>query len=160
MESLASETCSGSLKDRIAIKMDMVKPIPASSPTPIICFQLLPSGNELSLAFVHNKEVNKIPIGLPTNKPNDIPRPMPEVKPPNISFSKVILVFAKAKSGMIRKFTGLGNACSRRSNGDSIAVSLVGMVIATKTPAIVAWIPEWWKKYQINTPGIKYRKGL
>lgn len=138
IESFASAICCGLSKDKIAMNMDIVKPIPANKPTPAICHQLLPSGKALSFKRVQIKDVIKIPIGFPSNSPKVIPSPNEEVNPPIISDSKVILVLAKANMGIMIKLTGFVKACSKRSNGDSIAVSFVGMVIATNTPAIVA----------------------
>lgn len=122
--------------------MDMVNPIPARSPTPRIWRQVLPSGKELNFNFVQIYDVNRIPTGFPISSPKVIPKPNGAVNPASISFSSVILVLAKAKSGIMIKLTGFTKACSKRSKGDSTSVSFVGMVIATNTPAMVAWIPE------------------
>lgn len=138
MESFASDTCNGSPNDKIAMNMDMVKPIPANNPTPIICLHVLPSGKLLSFNLVQMKEVKRMPTGFPNNKPRLIPSPREFVNPLNISFSKVIFVLANAKSGIIKRLTGLVSACSKRSNGDSTSVSFVGIHIATSTPAMVA----------------------
>ena len=76
------------------------------------------------------------------NKPKNIPNPKGAVNPCTISGCQVILVLANANSGIIKKFTGFIKACSNLSKGDSTAVSFVGSVIATITPAIVACMPE------------------
>ena len=120
----------------------MVKPMPASIPTPNICFQLAPDGNLARFILTANQENSVTPIVFPKKSPKIIPKPNGEVKPSIISFWKVMLVFAKAKIGIIKKLTGTVKKCSNFSNGDGSAVSLVGMVNANKTPAIVACIPE------------------
>src|SRR5690606_2830071 len=141
-EIFASDTNNGSLNESIEIKIDIVKPIPASIPTPIICIQVLPSGNDAIPNLVHSHDVSNMPIGLPKNKPKNIPNPKGAVNPCTISGCQVILVLANANSGIIKKFTGFIKACSNLSKGDSTAVSFVGSVIATITPAIVACMPE------------------
>src|SRR5690606_11566796 len=138
MLNLASATYIGLAKESIPMNMDIVNPIPASKPTPNICIQLAPRGSELIFNLLHKYEVTSIPIGLPTNNPNPIPKPKLFVSPLIILDSSVILVLANANRGIIEKLTGFTKACSNLSKGDSTAVSLVGIVIATKTPAIVA----------------------
>jgi hypothetical protein len=50
----------------------------------------------------------------------------------------VIFVFTNANRGIIIKFTGFASACSNFSKVDSFSSGVVGKVIATNTPAIVA----------------------
>ncbi|MNT75369.1 hypothetical protein D3C72_2142600 [compost metagenome] len=102
----------------------------------------LPSGRLLIPSLEQTKVMIKIPNGLPSSKPRLIPSPIGATNPVSISLSMLILVLANANKGIIKKLTGLTSACSRRSKGDSRSVSLVGMVMATITPAIVACIPE------------------
>lgn len=127
------------LKDNKAMKIDIVKPIPAKNPVPIICIQLLPTGNELSFNWIATHEKSPMPNALPTKSPPKIPNPKLDAKPSTIPSTKVILVLAKAKIGMMRKLTGLWSPCSNFSNGEiSVLETLVGMVNANSTPAMVA----------------------
>src|SRR5690606_1020325 len=152
---LPSSIIVASVKDNMATKIDMVKPTHANKATPNICFHEAWSGRLDKPKRMHNQQVVVMTTDLPTMSPTIMPRPTGDVKPPTISLCKVMAVLAKAKIGMINRFTGVEMACSKRSNGDipSFATA-VGTVIAVNTPAMVACIPEWWIKYQINIPGI------
>ena len=98
----ASETWSTSLKESRAIKIDMVKPIPASMPKPKMCFQPAPVGKSAHFSFTASQLKKVTPIVYPTNKPKIMPRPRGETSPVSISFWKAILVLASAKSGIMR----------------------------------------------------------
>src|SRR5690606_8586364 len=124
-------------KDRIAIKIDMVKPIPPKIPTPKICFHCALEGILQTPSFTEIQENNVIPIGLPTNNPRIIPKPSGVVSPSTIPLSNKILVLTNAKTGMIKKLTGLSNICSSFSRGDSFSSGVVGNVKAVSTPAMV-----------------------
>ena len=41
-----------------------------------------------------------------------------------------------------------------------LPLELCGIVKAKGTPAIVAWIPDWWVKSHKSTPTINYGKKL
>ena len=88
------------------MKIDIVNPIPAKSAAPIICVQELWSGKELILSLMKIHEKKVIPISFPKNSPKIIPYPKLVKSPSTIPDLKVMLVFAKAKIGMIKKFTG------------------------------------------------------
>ena len=138
IENLASILKIGSLKESKAIKIDIVKPIPASNPKPKTCFQLALDGKEAIPDFTANQEKRVTPNGLPKAKPNIMPNPSGLVRPFIISLSNRIFVFASANMGIIRKFTGLTIRCSRCSRGEVLLTGLEGIVNANKTPAIVA----------------------
>ena len=74
MEIFAVLIISKSLKARLAIKMDIVKPIPPKRLTPKICFQLTPLGNFASPDFIIRKLAVKIPSGFPITNPTITPR--------------------------------------------------------------------------------------
>lgn len=57
------------VKARLEINIDMVKPIPAKSPAPKICHQLMPLGRAVILSFSLIKVIKKIPKGLPKQSP-------------------------------------------------------------------------------------------
>ena len=59
-----------------------------------------------------------------------------------INPSKETPAFAKAKNGIIPKATYGLIACSILINKENLFLFLCGIVIANKTPAIVACIPE------------------
>ena len=120
------------------MKMDMVNPIPASNPKPKTCFQFaLDSSVAIpNLTATHEKRVT--PKGLPITNPKIIPNPRGLVIPSNFRFSNLIFVLARAKMGMIRKFTGLIIKCSKFSRGEVLFIGFEAIVKASKTPAIVA----------------------
>jgi len=55
------------------MNIDIVKPIPASSPTPIRCFFLISFGIEHKPIATSKTEKIKIPKGFPNNNPRIIP---------------------------------------------------------------------------------------
>ena len=97
---------------RVAIKMDMVKPMPANKPAPIICRQEVLAGSIPHLSCTVIKEAVNMPKGLPINKPAMMPQLRVVLIVAKISAGRTIAVLAKANIGMIRKFTGLCNLCS------------------------------------------------
>ena len=58
----------------VAIKMDMVKPTPASRPAATICSQRIPWGSRAQPSFTATKLNAAIPSGLPTQRPSRMPR--------------------------------------------------------------------------------------
>ena len=65
--------------------------------------------------------------------------------------------FANAKSGIIIKATYGLIACSILTKSEkSLIFFLCGIVDASKTPAIVAWIPDLYVKNHIKIQIIKY----
>lgn len=67
MPSLAQLINAGSTlpKARVAMKIDIVKPIPHRIPTAIICLQVVPSGSEAHFSFRASQQNRLIPSGLP-----------------------------------------------------------------------------------------------
>ena len=61
------------LNAKSVMNIDIVKPIPASSPTPIICFFLISFGIEHKPIATPKTEKIKIPKGFPNNNPRIIP---------------------------------------------------------------------------------------
>lgn len=96
-----------SLKASVAIKIDIVKPIPASRPAPIICCQELKFGSLPHLNFTVKKQLKNIPRGLPIKRPAIIPQLKVLLMEVTKFEGKIIAVFAKANIGIINKFTGL-----------------------------------------------------
>ena len=85
MESLAVASMSGSTKASEAMKMDMVKPMPAKTPVLIMCCQLAPWGKEAMPERTANQQASVIPIGLPTTSPKTMPNRTGIVPPLNLS---------------------------------------------------------------------------
>ena len=92
-------------------KMDIVKPIPAKSPTPKIDFQFRSVGNLQSPKVTAKNVIIKIPIGLPTISPSAIPKLLFSVSVCEMSPLKTIAVFANAKIGKIINATRLCKKC-------------------------------------------------
>src|SRR5690606_8514649 len=89
MASLASSIIVASVKDNMAMKIDMVKPIPANKATPNVCFLEAWSGRLVKPKRAHNQQVVVMPTDLPTMGPTIMPRPTGDVKPPTIPLCKV-----------------------------------------------------------------------
>ena len=87
--------------------MDMVKPIPANIPAPVICFIEMPVGKLPRLNLISKKQNKTMPIGLPINRPMIIPRLLFVVKSFTQPSESIKQVLAKAKMGRIIKATGL-----------------------------------------------------
>ena len=75
---LAASCNSCSLKESKEIKIDMVKPIPPNSPTPIMCIQRLACGKVLIFSLTAIKEKRLIPMSLPKISPKTTPTPKEE----------------------------------------------------------------------------------
>ena len=134
----------------------MVKPIPPSNPTPIILYQFTPAGSFENFAQTTIRQANPIPIGLPNNKPERIPNDMGSANRVCQSEDIVTAVFAKAKTGNIRKVTGKCNLCITTKEGERPSVlPAKGITIANNTPEIVACTPDNSMKYHITAPPIK-----
>ena len=65
---------ASSLKARVAINNDIVKPIPHSQPAPKICLHDKSEGAVASRVFVDAQAKNHIPRGLPIKSPRATPR--------------------------------------------------------------------------------------
>ena len=95
------------------MKIDMVKPIPAKNPVPMMWRQLIESGNLEMPNATAIQVINTTPIGLPSNRPLIIPKLLSEPSPLNQLPDKMIPVLAKAKIGMMMNATGLCRACCK-----------------------------------------------
>ncbi len=98
----------------------------------------------------------KTPSCLPKNRPSTIPRGTLSSNDANDKPSRDTPALAKANKGIIPKATYGLIACSIFINKEkSFSFFLCGIVIANKTPAIVACIPELCVKSQRKRPTIK-----
>src|ERR1700712_3604485 len=68
-EIFAMSIVDASLNASVAINIDMVKPIPASRPAPVICRQEVLAGKVPHLSLTVIKHAVNIPRGLPISKP-------------------------------------------------------------------------------------------
>ena len=75
IENLASTRYSGAENDSKAMKIDIVKPMPANIPRPMMCRQPALLGSELKPSLTDSQENKVTPIGFPNTKPRMIPRP-------------------------------------------------------------------------------------
>lgn len=137
------------------IKMDIVNPIPANVPTPKMCFQFKSLGIVHKLSLVDRYVNNKIPKGLPSTSPKNIPK---------LYFSKImderllfknIIVLAKAKIGNIKNATGLCKNFCKMYEVDFSSPLPKGIAKANSTPDTVACTPEFSIKYHMATPPIR-----
>ena len=102
---------TGSWKASSVIKIDMVNPIPPKNPAPRIC------AHDNSPALwerpdrIAKKLAVTIPRGLPMNNPVKTPRLFGDCNSLIHLPVNTIPVFARAKSGMIKKATGLCKKC-------------------------------------------------
>ncbi len=93
---------SGIVNESFEINIDIVNPIPAINPIPKICFRFAPSGNTdiPSLTAIYTNP--KMPIDLPNNNPNIIPKLIVDDKLEIAPASNIIAVLTNAKIGKIR----------------------------------------------------------
>ena len=120
------------LNARVAIKIDMVKPMPANKPAPKRCRHEVWAGRVPHLSCTVIKEAANIPRGLPINKPAMMPQLSVVLILAVMCSGKTMAVLASAKIGMMKKFTGVCNLCSIAGN------FLMGIKNANTTPANVA----------------------
>ena len=133
-------TISGLPKANNVMKMDMVNPIPPRKPAPMICLHDTSPGNWDKPSLTAKTLNRAIPSGLPKNKPAKMPMLL-DVTNPSIQFPvRAMPVFAKAKSGMMRK-PGLCKKCCNLQDGDSPSPRANGMAKARRTLL-------WWGGYQ------------
>ena len=69
IEIFAMSRFTSDVKASVAVKIDIVKPIPASEPTPINCFKFVFKGSLAIFSLIIILLKRKIPIGLPITKP-------------------------------------------------------------------------------------------
>ena len=92
---------------KLVMKMDIVNPMPPSKPAPTTCFQFMSEGS-LQIPIATAKNTNKeMPKGLPITKPAKIPK-LFEVFRSSVQLAPIkIPALANAKTGRIKKATGL-----------------------------------------------------
>ena len=95
------------------MKIDIVNPIPAKSPTPKIDFQFRSVGSLHSPKVTAKNVKIKIPKGLPIISPSEIPKLLFSVSVCEMSPLKRIAVFANAKIGKMINATGLCKKCCK-----------------------------------------------
>ena len=100
-----------SVKARLLINIDMVKPIPPRKPIPKRFFHVIPSCSRAKPAVTKIKGIENIPISLPAVRPKIIPNELGEERLPEISEGIIMAVFTNAKIGTIIKATGLCKKC-------------------------------------------------
>lgn len=120
------------------MKMDIVNPMPAKSPTPKIDFQFRSVGSLQSPNETAKNVKRKIPNGLPTISPSAIPKLLFSVKVWAMSPLKTMAVFANAKMGKIIKATGLCKKCCKMYEVDFSSPLPNGIAKAKSTPVMVA----------------------
>ena len=92
-------------------KIDIVKPIPAKSPTPKIDFQLRSVGSLQSPKVTAKNVKAKMPKGLPTINPTAMPKLLFSANVWEMSPLKTMAVLANAKMGKMINATGLCKKC-------------------------------------------------
>ena len=85
---------------KLAIKMAIVKPIPAKNDTPIIWVLLMSDGTVISFILFANSTIDVIPILLPNTK--QIIMLITSAVSNSTPLLKITPAFAKAKTGMIK----------------------------------------------------------
>lgn len=73
MASLPALIIAGSVKARLSMNMDIVKPIPPSIPRARICIHRVPSGFPARPSLTASQLKTKIPRGLPSSSPKKTP---------------------------------------------------------------------------------------
>jgi hypothetical protein len=141
-----------SLKARRVMKIDIVNPMPAKRPVPVICFQLIFWGKDVILSLTAIKQKARMPNGLPAISPAMIPITYLSDKIPVKPLSTIIAVLARAKRGRIIKATGLCKACCILSEGELPLSLRNGIAKASRTPETVACTPLRDMKYHIIIP--------
>jgi hypothetical protein len=88
--------------------------------------------------------------GFPTRRQGGSHR---DVAPDRAASSdRVDPAFASAKSGMTPNATHGWSARSKRASGASAPSPRAGIASPRATPAMVAWMPAWWRAIQRRTP--------
>jgi hypothetical protein len=135
---LEAVTISEDSKARFVMKIDIVKPIPARQPAPVIHFQLRLSGSIPIPDLTAKYENRQIPAGLPKTRPVIIPKELEEVIFEIISEGIIIAVFARANRGSIKNAAGLSRNFSVKFEMFLSSSFLKGIANARSTPDIVA----------------------
>ena len=101
------------------INIDIVKPIPAKKPIPIICVKFTMEDNLANLSFMAIYVNRVIPTDFPIIKPKEIPIAKGLLNNVIICMSlNSIPVFANANNGIIKNKEKFRNLFSRVCNGD------------------------------------------
>ena len=129
---------------RLAIKMDIVKPIPPRIPAPAISRHVRSEGNRQRPLPTATAQSKITPTGLPSVNPAIMPTLLGLVRLFSQSALTAMPVLASAKIGRMMKATGLCKNCSSLCEGDASSSALAenGMAKASATPAIVACTPD------------------
>ena len=102
---------SFSEKARLAMKIDMVNPMPANIEAPHSCFQLLPSGSVAQPLRINHQHNKRIPNCFPMNKPAMMPKLLLVVNPSYHPLTNGRHVLAIANNGNMINATGLCKKC-------------------------------------------------
>ena len=98
--------CSGDVKASIVTNIDMVKPMPARKPNPIMMRQVMPRERLPIPKRSHIHAAKTIPTGLPTNKPVITPMATPlENNMPKSKSTNETPALASAKMGITTNAT-------------------------------------------------------
>ena len=116
---------SSSVKARVEMNIDMVKPIEASIPKPNSVRRVMALGRVAQRIFTIKKTALIMPIGFPKNKPSVTPSATwVEKMSERLKLVKLIPALAIANIGIIKKVTIGANLCSSCcSKGIAILVS-------------------------------------
>lgn len=117
---------------KLAIKSDIVKPIPARHPAPTIDFHVTPVGKLAALAVTASQLNSTIPSGFPTISPRATAQ---ATGCPTAGSSISTPALAKANSGMITNATQGWSAASRRSSGETVSIAATfNLITEAKRP--------------------------
>ena len=101
-----------------AMKIAIVKPIPARNETPAICENVVPVGSRANPSFRAGHPVPVIPTNLPTSRPPAIPKATGlDMVCFRLPASRGIPALSNANVVITRKDTGSYHICSRRCRG-------------------------------------------
>ncbi len=149
----AASSSTSSVNASAPMNRDIVNPMPPSQLTPRSMRQLTPSGSVAIRMRTASHAASEMPSGLPSTRPTTIPASTVAEGPLDTAPPIRTPAFASAKSGTTRNATGVPSACSSFSSSElSASGALAGMVSASSTPAIVAWMPDERTATQSTTP--------
>ena len=117
----------------------IVNPIPVKMLTPYKFNQLALLGISAIFSLIETKENNRTPSCFPKKRPNKIPNGTGVKSEEKLIPSNETPALARANKGIIPKATYVLILCSIFvSNEKSFSFFLCGIIVANKTPAIVA----------------------
>ncbi|MNV33700.1 hypothetical protein D3C71_1250790 [compost metagenome] len=141
--SFAAESSVGSGNANDAMKMDMVNPIPASSPTSPIPVHVTPSGSSQILSLTSAMLARMIPRGLPRTSASITPtNTLSETASSSRLPTRLTPAFASAKRGITPNATHECNPAWTRCTGASISCSACRSCFSGSTTAC-GLLPEW-----------------